>query len=94
VRPKITKGGLKMKAILVSNLHTKEVVHLVRTRIQRETVQKITESSKFDFACGNPFKKEIGDFVGSFNFLYYTKDKKLHLVRITPIGGITKNYEV
>ena len=80
-----------MKTILVSNLYKQEAVHSVRTKAQRETVQKIVENLEFDFACGNPFKKEVGDFTGTFYFLYYTKGGKLHLVKISPTGRITKN---
>jgi len=80
-----------MQTILVSKTHRSEVVHSVHTKAQRETVQKITESPEFDFACGNPFKKEVGVHCHcTFSFLYFTKDKNLHLANISPTGRITK----
>ena len=89
----MNKGGLRMETILVSTARKSEVVHPVRTEAQRETVRKITGSSEFDFALGNPFTKEVSDFTGTFSFLYVTKDGKLHLARISPTGRITKSCE-
>ena len=82
-----------MKTIPVSNLHIQKVIHPVRTEAQREIVMKIAESPEFDFACGNPLRKEVGDFTGTFCFLYYTKNKRIHSARISPTGKVTKNYE-
>jgi len=79
-----------MNTILVSNKHLKEKVFPVRTKAQRDTALEITQRPNFDFACGNPFKEEVGDYVGTFCFTFYTTDKRLHVVKITPTGRITK----
>ena len=66
--------------------------HEARTEEQFKTVQGIIKSEEFDFTClsDNPFDKEIGDYVGPFNFLFYTKRGQLKLIRISKRGTILK----
>ena len=75
--------------ISVGNKYETAQMFEVRTKEQREVVKGIVQSPEFDFACSNPFEEGI-TYQGTFVFLYFTKDGKLNLVRISPTGRITK----
>jgi hypothetical protein len=79
--------------IRVGNTYQEEVmVETVRTPEQHAAVQKIMAQPDFDFACGNPFTEEVGDYTGPFTFTYYTKDERLRWVRIGKWGAFSSEY--
>lgn len=77
----------------VSNAHQIETwAFEARTEQQFETVKKIVESPDFDFSSfSNLFNKdEVGNYKGSFNFIYYVKNGAMVLVKITSSGRISR----
>ena len=61
------------------------------TSEQLAVIEKIAKQADFDFSCMH--------FSGArrrntFNWMYYTKDDKLNLKKITPTGRITDTYSI
>jgi hypothetical protein len=67
-----------------------------RTAKQFEAVRQIVQAEDFQFSCHSKvFDIEWVSntkFRGTFVLLYYTKDKKLNVKRISPTGRITYHY--
>lgn len=76
--------------LLVGRRREPEPMAEVRSEAQRRVVAETAAADDFDFACGNPFVPEVGDYVGPFSFIYYTTDGELHLKRIGKTGRILK----
>lgn len=74
--------------IVVGNQRTVHQIAPVRDPRQRAVVAAIVQADDFAFACGNPFIAVVGGYTGPFNFLYYTTDGVLHMVRVAKTGKI------
>lgn len=76
--------------IPVGRYYEQSKVEEVRTQQQRDKVEELINDPNFDSATGNPFTAEVGTYTGPFNFMYYTKDNVLHLVRISKTGRVLR----
>lgn len=83
--------ALSLTTIPVGRNHELSPVAEVRTAGQRCRVAAIVASPDFDSACNNPFTPGVGSYTGAFSFVYYTKDGRIHNVRIGKNGNVIRH---
>lgn len=83
--------ALSLTTIPVGRYYEPSPVAEVRTAGQRCRVAAIVADPEFDSACNNPFTPEVGTYTGAFSFVYYTKDGRIHNVRIGKNGNILRH---
>lgn len=59
-----------------------------RTQAQFEAIERLL--SQIEYACGNPFDHNKGpEWYSTFRFLFYDKNQKIQLAKITPTGRVS-----